>query len=78
VWEPVSDVYTAFQALPGLPPYGPLPRQFSLDGRGTHREGFVVEFKHGTEDWVGNFQRGGTGFDAALPHPDGESAGRFS
>jgi len=38
-----------------------------------HREGFVVEFRHASGDWVGNFQRGGTGFDAALPHPDGQS-----
>lgn len=47
--------------------------QFSVDGRGTHREGFVVEFKCAAGDWVGNFQRGGIGFDAAVRHPDGES-----
>jgi hypothetical protein len=43
--------------LEGLPPYGPLHEQFSVTGRGTHREGFVVEFAPpGEASWVGNFQ----------------------
>ena len=62
-----------FEVLAGLPPYGALPTQFSAGGRGTHREGFVVRFSGDGGDWVGNFQRGVTGFDVAVPHPDGHS-----
>lgn len=32
-----------FRTLVGLPATGPWPEQFSATGRGTHREGFVVE-----------------------------------
>lgn len=60
--------------LPGLPATGPWPEQFSVSGRGTHREGFVVEFHPGsTRSWIGNFERGGTDFDTVLLHPDGVS-----
>ena len=38
-----------------------------------HREGFVVEFRYDNEVWVGNFQRGLSGFDATITHPDGRS-----
>lgn len=58
------------RVLPSLPTYGPLPEQFSATGRGTHREGFVVEFL--PEDapvWVGNFQRGLTSLDEVLVEP---------
>jgi hypothetical protein len=47
-----------FEILPGLPPYGPLPVQFSATGCGTHREGFVVQFDGSSVPWVGNDQRG--------------------
>jgi hypothetical protein len=47
--------------------------QCSATGQGTHREGFVVEFKDVNGAWDGNFQRGVTGFDVALEHPDGRS-----
>jgi len=48
-----------FRMLPGLPATGPWPEQFSANGRGTHREGFVVEFlPEMAPAWVGNFQRG--------------------
>ena len=61
-----------FRTLVGLPATGPWPEQFSATGRGTHREGFVVEFNPGTSSsWVGNFQRGLTNYDAVLLHPNG-------
>jgi len=56
--------------LPGLPPYGPFPEQFSSTGRGQHREGLVVEFlPEGADNWVGNFQRGLTAYDRVLNVP---------
>jgi hypothetical protein len=33
----------------------------------------VVRFTDDNGEWVGNFQRGGIGFDIALEHPDGRS-----
>lgn len=60
--------------LPGLPATGPWPEQFSASGHGTHREGFVLEFcPEGKPSWIGNFQPGGTGYSAVIPHPDGTS-----
>jgi hypothetical protein len=64
-------VSTTFEVQQGLPPYGPLPYQFSPNDHGAHWEGLVVQFKVEGELWVGNFQRGGTQFDAAITHPDG-------
>jgi hypothetical protein len=63
-----------FEILAGLPATGPYPEQFSSDGRGTHQEGVVVRVSppNGTP-WIGNFQRGGSGFSGAFPHPDGVS-----
>ena len=53
--------------LPGLPPYGPSAVSFSSSGYGAHREGVVIEFESvDGHRWVGNFQRGGTTFDAVL------------
>jgi hypothetical protein len=66
-------VSTASRALPGLPSYGPPPVQFSATGQSKHREGFVVEFNYENGPWIGNFQRGTTGFDIVLEHPDGRS-----
>lgn len=62
-----------FKILTGLPGYGELPEQFSTDGMGTYREGFVVEFlpSKNHASWVGNFQRGANSFDKVLEHPDG-------
>jgi len=62
-----------FRILPGLPPYGPLPEQFSASAGGTHHEGFVVEFfPENKPSWVGNFQSGGTGYCAVLPLPNSQ------
>lgn len=61
-----------FEALPGLPTYGPVAESFSATGQGTHREGYVVRFfPRNCEPWVGNFQPGLTSFCCVLPHPDG-------
>ena len=61
-----------FEILPGLPPYGPLPEQFSSTGMGMHSEGFVVRFFPPTgEDWVGNFQPGLTNCSTVIKHPNG-------
>lgn len=57
-----------FRILPGLPATGSWPEQFSFTGRGTHREGFVLEFfPEAKPPWVGNFQRGLTSYNAVLP-----------
>jgi len=64
----------AFRILPGLPATGPWPEQFSPTGRGTHREGLVVEFNPGTSSsWIGNSQPGMTSYDAVIPHPNARS-----
>lgn len=56
------------RVLDGLPPYGPMPEQFSETGQGTHREGLVVAFAPpNAPPWVGNFQRGMTGLDVLVP-----------
>lgn len=61
-----------FRTLVGLPGTGPLPEQFSATGRGTHREGFVVEFYPGTaSSWVGNFQRGFGNHEDVILYPNG-------
>jgi hypothetical protein len=63
-----------FSILAGLPATGPWPEQFSETGRGTHSEGFVVEFfPEAKPPWVGNLQRGGTSYNAVLPLPNGNS-----
>ena len=63
-----------FRILPGLPSTGDWPEQFSATGRGTHSEGFVVEFlPERKPSWVGNFQPGLTHFEAVLPLPNGMS-----
>lgn len=60
-----------FRALPGLSAYGPLAKGFSLDERGLHREGYAIEFMPDTsESWVGNFQLGGSLFNAIIEHPN--------
>lgn len=46
-----------FEVLPGLPPYGDLPKLISVTGSTVYREGYVIRFFTGTpEQWVGNFQ----------------------
>lgn len=61
-----------YRILPGLPPYGPMPAQFSADGTGTHREGLVVEFNPDDGPaWVGNFQRGYARLETVLSSSDG-------
>ena len=62
-----------FEVLPGLPPFGALPLQFSDTGMGMHTEGLVVRFLAGTaDDWVGNFQPGLSHFSRVVGHPDGK------
>jgi hypothetical protein len=64
-----------FEILPGLPPYGPMPKSFSPDGRGAHREGLVVRFPDtACGPWVGNFQPGvyNLGASTVVEHPDGQ------
>jgi hypothetical protein len=62
---------TPFDILPGLPPYGPSALPFPEKGRGSFSEGLVVKFSPSNKDaWVGNFQRGLTGPDMVLEHPD--------
>ena len=63
---------TRFRILPGLPATGPYPEQYSTSGRGTHREGFVVEvFPPRGNAWVGNFQKGLSVHSEVLLHPNG-------
>lgn len=62
-----------FEVLPGLPPYGALPKLISRSGSPVYREGLVVRFLSGTDkEWVGNFQRGYFSLDHACMHPDGK------
>ena len=69
----MSDIVSAFEILPGLPPYGPEALPFSATGKGTHSEGMVVRFRadEGTE-WVGNFQPGLTSCEIVVRHPNGQ------
>jgi hypothetical protein len=70
----VKEQLLLFKQLPGLPGEGSMPVQFSSTGRGTHREGFVVEFHpDSSKSWVGNFQPGSSTFSTILLHPDGKS-----
>jgi hypothetical protein len=58
--------------LPGLPPYGELPRYFPAEWRRLGREGVVVRFRRAVgTDWVGNFEPGMGGITAVNVHPDG-------
>jgi hypothetical protein len=60
-----------FEILPGLPPYGPAAEPFPEDGGQAYREGLVVEFRpRGRPSWVANFQKGASGVDAVVRHPD--------
>lgn len=62
----------AFEVLPGLPPYGELPKLISASGSPAYREGLVVQFLPGTlEEWVGNFQRGIGNLNLVAMHPNG-------
>ena len=61
-----------FRVLPGLPATGDRPEQFSETGRGTHSEGFVVQFlPERNTPWVGNFQPGLNDYYSVLPLPGG-------
>jgi hypothetical protein len=69
-----------FKILKYLPPYGPLPEQFT-NGPRMYREGFTVEFyPENGEKWVGNFQlglggisQGGYGVNDVFKHPNGRN-----
>jgi hypothetical protein len=64
-----------FRILPGLPPYGPLPRAFPSEWGRRGREGVVVEFEPANgPPWTGNFEPGIGGTSDVLPHPDGRRA----
>jgi hypothetical protein len=68
-----------YKILQYLPPYGPLPEQFT-NGPRMYREGFVVEFyPENGEKWVGNFQEGLGGISSGVggisnvfKHPNGK------
>jgi len=60
-----------WEILDGLPAYGPPADGFSATGLGKHREGLVVRLHASGGAWVGNFQRGLTGYDHVFEHPDG-------
>jgi len=62
----------AWKILGGLSAEGEPPVPFSATGRGTHREGLVVEFlSEGGERWVGNFQPGTGEFTGVFAFPGG-------
>ena len=63
---------TESSLLPGLPPYGELPRAFPASWGRLGREGVVVRFLGADGHvWLGNFQPGLSGVTAVHPHPDG-------
>jgi hypothetical protein len=65
---------TSFEILSGMPASGPYPEQFTLGTRSTHGEGFVLRvIPDDAESWVGNYQRGGSGYDAVHFHPNGSA-----
>ncbi len=67
-------VPATYEILTGLPGTGPYPEQFSIDGRGTFREGLVIRFHPSDgEPWIGNFQYGAYGMTGAHLHPDGRT-----
>jgi hypothetical protein len=54
----------SFEVLPGLPPYGDLPKFFSNTGTEQFKEAFVIRFfPRDGKPWVGNFKHGDTSFD---------------
>lgn len=59
--------------LDGLPRYGLPADAFSATGLGKHREGLVVRLHGSGGSWVGNFQRGLSGFDHVVEHPNGRN-----
>jgi hypothetical protein len=61
-----------YKILEHLPPYGPLPEQFTYGPR-MYREGFVVEFyPENGEKWIANFQIGMDGISTVTEHPNGK------
>lgn len=68
-----------FQVLPGLPPYGPSARPFPVAFGRTGQEGYVVEFCPETSAaWIGNFRRGGGGYEGVCAHPNGNDTVVFA
>jgi hypothetical protein len=58
--------------LPALPATGPMPEQFSTSGRGTHKEGLVLQVTSASGvEWIGNFQPGPLEMTGAWAHPNG-------
>lgn len=68
---PKYDLTTiSFRILKGLPPYGPPARPIPEEFGRTGREGFVVAFdSHGSDNWVGNFSPGMSGYSGVLGLP---------
>jgi hypothetical protein len=63
---------TNFRILPGLPPYGEMPRAFPAEWGRLGREGLVVAFQQRSgRSWMGNFAPGICGVTAVHVHPDG-------
>ena len=60
------------EILKGLPSDGAPAIPFPADSAARYSEGLVVRFGAGGESWVGNFLRGGYGFDWVGPMPDGD------
>ncbi len=74
---PISVLYIkencvpVFEVLPGLPPYGALPKLINNTGSPVSREGLVVRFLPETStEWVGNFQHGFGRLNLVVPHPN--------
>jgi hypothetical protein len=65
----------SLEKLAGLPTYGPPAMSFSFTGKELYSEGLVIRFttNDGTS-WIGNFQRGGMGYDYINHHPNGKNA----
>jgi hypothetical protein len=62
-----------WEILDGLPPYGQPAAAFNATGLGMHREGLVVRLHGYGGSWVGNFQRGLSGYDYVVEHPNGRN-----
>jgi hypothetical protein len=62
---------SVFKILPGLPPYGQLPRSFPESFAKNGKEGYVVEFLPDTDNaWICNFAPGIGGLSGTHMHPN--------
>jgi hypothetical protein len=64
-------VATDFTILPAAPGIGAVPFRFARLRQQAAFDGFVVQFLlNDARTWVGNFQRGRSGIDAVVEHPN--------